>query len=100
MFPLLFSYPSVPPPPPTHSITLPSLHPGSYLFTIDRPTERINLVSPMSGAHSYFFDQEEQLWLSMNTDRYCTSTFQDRYIAEYNIHQFSKNLNYLIENNP
>ena len=42
---------------------------GSYLFTIDRPTERINLVSPMSGSHSYFFDQEEQLWLSMNTDR-------------------------------
>ena len=43
---------------------------GSYLFTIDRPTERINLVSPMSGSHSYFFDQEDQLWLSMNPDRY------------------------------
>jgi hypothetical protein len=42
---------------------------GSYLFTIDRASSRLNLVSPMSGAHTYAYDEEEQLWLSANSDR-------------------------------
>ena len=26
-------------------------------------------MSPMSGSHTYSFDEEEQLWLSAGTDR-------------------------------
>lgn len=29
-------------------------------------------MSPMSGSHTYSFDEEEQLWLSAGTDRYGT----------------------------
>jgi hypothetical protein len=46
---------------------------GSYLFTVDREVKRLNLVSPMSGGHSYLFDEEQQLWLSASDDRWGTS---------------------------
>ena len=32
-------------------------------------------MSPMSGSHTYNYDEEEQLWLSASTDRYVTALY-------------------------
>ena len=36
---------------------------GSYIFTVDRQQERVNVQSPISGTYSYAYDGEH--WLSV-----------------------------------
>jgi frataxin-like iron-binding protein CyaY len=37
---------------------------GSYIFRLDDKSQRLTLLSPMSGCQQYSFDGEEKLWLS------------------------------------
>ena len=38
---------------------------GSYIFTVDRQLERINVQSPISGTYSYTYNEEHGWWYSV-----------------------------------
>ena len=38
---------------------------GSYMFTVDRQLERLNVQSPISGTYSYSYNEEQGLWFSV-----------------------------------
>ena len=38
---------------------------GSYMFTVDRQLERLNVQSPISGTYSYTYSEEQGLWFSV-----------------------------------